>query len=359
MAVPSFGGALPSAQFFDQAQKARMAGDMNTFGTFFFSLKLTPAQGLGPLFNDQSCAGCHNSPTVGGMGMRAGQDARLVGRLRQDGAFDDLRGRGGPSARVHSVSEFGVPCDLAPGVPPQAGIVSLRNAPALRGDGLLDVIVLGDVLANRATQPEAVRGRPNILPDGRMGKFGWKAHVATLVEFMGDAFRNELGVTNPLRPRDEVKGCSANTRRPEVDALPLQAAAKFLNTIDPPEPAATCTGSAGGAQFQSIGCATCHTPSLPGPGARQAVQLYSDLMLHDMGPGLDDRVQQGSAQGNEWRTPPLWRLSERGRFLHDGRALTVADAIAAHGGQGQAAANAFGALDSAGKQALLAFLGCI
>lgn len=178
MAAPSFGGAAPSSQFLAQAKAAKMAGDMNTFGTFLFSLKLTPAQGLGPLFNDMSCHGCHDSPAAGGMGVRAGQDVHLVARIRPDGVFDSLEGHGGPVARAHSESELGVPCDLMPGMPPEAGIVSMRNAPALRGDGLLDTIALGDVAANMMAEPEAVRGRPNILPDGRMGKFGWKAHVA-------------------------------------------------------------------------------------------------------------------------------------------------------------------------------------
>ena len=89
------------------------------------------------------------------------------------------------------------------------------------------------------------------------------------------------------------------------------------------------------------------------------VQIYSDLLLHDMGPGLADQFRQGSALGNEWRTTPLWKLSERSKFLHDGRALTPTDAIMAHAGQGQAARDQFLALDSARKQALLAFLGCI
>src|SRR5215470_4479134 len=151
---------------------------------------------------------------------------------------------------------------------------------SLHGAGLLDTIALGDVLANMLTDPPAVRGRPNVLADGRLGKFGWKADVATLVEFMGIALRNELGLTNPLEPRDEVFGCDANRNSPEVDALALQAAAKFLNTLDPPAPAAACTSSTGAAVFQSAGCAGCHTPSLPGPGARQLIQLYSDLLLH-------------------------------------------------------------------------------
>jgi CxxC motif-containing protein (DUF1111 family) len=133
----------------------------------------------------------------------------------------------------------------------------------------------------------------------------------------------------------------------------------FLNTLNPPAPSAACLNLPGAALFQSVGCASCHSPTLPGPGARGPVSLYSDLLLHDMGLALDDLVQQGSAKGNEWRTMPLWRVSERGKFLHDGRARTLADAIAAHGGQAQAARDAFLALDAGRRQALLAFLGCI
>ena len=195
---------------------------------------------------------------------------------------------------MHSIAELGVPCGLAPGIPHQATIVALRNAMTLRGDGLLDTIAAGDVLANMLTEPMSVRGRPNILGDGRIGKFGWKAHIPTLVEFMAEAYRNELGISNPLRPGDEVNGCSANGPNPDVDASPLQATAKFLNTIDPPDPPSSCTGLPGAALFESIGCANCHTPSLPGPGARQLLHAYSDFLLHDMGPALDDRIQQGS-----------------------------------------------------------------
>jgi CxxC motif-containing protein (DUF1111 family) len=210
-----------------------------------------------------------------------------------------------------------------------------------------------------ALESADVRGRPNLLADGRMGKFGWKADVPTLVEFMGNAFRNEIGVTNPLQKRDEISACGANRRSPEVDALILQAAAKFLNTTAPPAPTAACLASPGAAVFQSIGCASCHTPSLPGPGARQPVNLYSDLLLHHMGSGLADQLPQGSAAGDEWRTMPLWRVSERSKFLHDGRAATLADAIVAHNGQARGASQAFAALDAATQQALLAFLGCL
>ncbi len=358
LAIPAFGQSTAMAQLFNQAKTAGMTGSFMDFAKFMFSAAFTPDQGVGPLFNQQSCVACHNSPAAGGMGIASGQDIQRVGHVEPDGSFDALTNRGGPTARMHSVAELGVPCGLPVGPAPSANVTSLRNAMSLRGNGLMDDIAPGDILANMALQPAGVRGRPNMLEDGRMGKFGWKADVPTLVEFMGDALRNEMGVTNPVQPDDEVNGCGANTQTPEVDALALQATAMFLNNIDPPAPA-SCSSLAGAAVFASTGCASCHTPSLPGPGARIAVRLYSDLLLHDMGSALADQMQQGSAKGNEWRTMPLWSLAERGKFLHDGRARTVADAISAHGGQGQAARDAYMGLSDADKQSMGQFLNCI
>ena len=359
MVVPAFGAKASTSLMMLQARTANMASDMTSLGTFLFSLKLSPSQGLGPLFNNDSCAGCHDGVFVGGMGANKNQQVHRVGRILPNGDFDSMSGRGGPVARERSVSEMGVPCAAETGIPPQATIKSLRNPMSLRGNGLIDTIALGDMIANMNTQPAAVRGRPNILPDGRVGKFGWKANVATVVEFMGEAFRNELGVTNPLQPTDQLSGCGANRNAPEVDGFALQATAKFLNTIDAPAPAAACIAGPAAAIFQTAGCATCHTPSLPGPGARQAVQLYSDLLLHDMGSVLGDRVVQGLATGNEWRTMPLWRVSERTKFLHDGSAPSLTDAISAHSGQAQTARDAFFNLSSTDRLALMAFLGCI
>lgn len=362
LSVPAFGASPTTSEFFAQAQSAGIPGPIADFSRFVFALNVTPDQGVGPLFNGQSCVSCHASPVAGGMGLAPGQTAQFVGRLRHDGMFDALINQGGPVARAHSVAELGVSCGLPTGVPPEANVVSLRNAMTLRGDGLLDDVAFGDVLAIKAAEPADVRGHPNMLADGRMGKFGWKANVATLVEFIGDAYRNEMGVTNPLEPRDEVRGCGGNQDRPEVDALALELGAMFLNSINPPVPPVSVfdpTGShpsAGQTLFQSIGCANCHTPQLPGPGARGPIYPFSDLLLHDMGPVLADQMQQGSAKGNEWRTMPLWRVSERGRFLHDGRAVTLVDAITAHGGQAQHARDLFLAVTTTDKDALVAFL---
>jgi CxxC motif-containing protein (DUF1111 family) len=228
----------------------------------------------------------------------------------------------------------------------------------LRGTSLIDNIRVGDIEQIRIAQPPDLRGRFNILTDGRVGRFGWKAHAASLVEFMGEALRDEIGVTNPLAPTDLVSGCTASVQRPEADAVPLTALVAFLNTIDPPSSAA-CRPSVGNTVFANVGCATCHTPSLPSNGNATAAFLYSDLLLHDMGVSLADGFEQGSARGSEFRTAPLWRVADRSHFLHDGRATSIDDAIRAHDGQAAGARDRYKALSAGDVQALLDFLKCI
>jgi CxxC motif-containing protein (DUF1111 family) len=292
------------------------------------------------------------------MGVAPETFVRRVARI-DGGIFDPLVGHGGPIARQHSIRELGFPCGLPTGDPPRANAFSNRSAMTLRGTSLIDNSRIGDIDKNRLAQPLAMQGRFNILADGRAGKFGWKAQTATLVEFMGEAFRDEIGITNPLAPTDLVRGCGASILKSETDAAPLTSLVAFLNTIDPPTPTAACRTSSGAAVFGAIGCATCHTASLPGPGNASPVFLYSDLLLHGMGAGLADRFEQGSATGSEFRTAPLWRVSDRAHFLHDGRAHTIADAIRSHGGQAAAAAASFELLSPSDLQALMDFLNCI
>src|SRR5450432_3551169 len=345
MRVPAFGEGFVTPQLLASAR-----GDM-------FGNQLSPFQGLGPLFNARSCNDCHGNPAPGGMGTADGSFVTREGRLAADGSFDPLVGHGGPVARTHSISELGFFCFLRPGVSPLATITSKRSAMSLRGTALIDFIAERDVLTAQAAEPADVRGRVNRTADGRLGRFGWKGQTATLVEFMGSAFRDEMGVTNPLALTDEQNGCFGSLLTPEIDAVPLQDVASFLNTVDPPMPTPTCLASAGATAFTTAGCASCHTASFAGPN--RTINLYSDLLVHDMGPALDDRVVMGGAAGNEWRTMPLWKLSERSHFLHDGRATTVSAAIAAHGGQAAASAAAFAAMDTTTQQSLLDFLGCI
>jgi Di-haem oxidoreductase, putative peroxidase/Conserved hypothetical protein 698 len=113
----------------------------------------------------------------------------------------------------------------------------------------------------------------------------------------------------------------------------------------------------GGRLLSSIGCAKCHVPALPGRNGD--VPLYSDLLLHDMGPALDDKIVQGDAIGSEWRTAPLIGLHQRQRYLHDGRAATLRDAILAHGGEGEIVRDRFFNLDAKDQQAILKFLGTL
>jgi cytochrome c2 len=359
--MAAFGAAPATMTMIGHASAAGANGAIAQ-GASMFGDDLDPDSGLGPLFNGTACDSCHNTLAdgtafAGGMGSAPDTFVRRVARI-QNGIFNPLIAHGGPIARQRSVAEFGVPCGLPTGDPPQANAFSNRSAMTLRGTSLVDNIRVGDIDKIRAAEPPEVRGRFNILADGRVGKFGWKAHAATLVEFMGEAFRDEIGLTNPLAPTDLVSGCRASVQRPEADATPLTSLVAFLNTIDPPSSAA-CRPSAGSAVFQTIGCATCHTPSLPANGNATPAFLYSDVLLHDMGTTLADGFEQGSARGSEFRTAPLWRLSDRAHFLHDGRAATVDDAIRAHGGQAAGARDQFLALPSDQVQTLLDFLRCI
>jgi len=359
--MPAFGAGPVTTSLITHAKSVGADGAIAQ-GADIFSHKLEPVQALGPLFNERSCDGCHNASAgvdfAGGMGVGAGTFVRRVARI-EHGRFNPLASHGGPIARQHSIAEFGFPCGMPIGDPPQANALSTRSAMTLRGTARIDNIRSGDIENVRKMQPAGVQGHFNLLADGRIGKFGWKAQTATLVEFMGEAFRDEIGITNPLAPTDLVSGCGASILRPEADAAPLTSLVAFLNTIDPPAPTVACRTSPGAAIFATTGCATCHTPSLPGPGNASPVFLYSDLLLHDMGSALADGFEQGSASGREFRTTPLWRVADRAHFLHDGRAHSIFDAIASHGGQAADAARAFASLGSSDEQTLLDFLGCI
>jgi len=362
--IPAFGAGGVTANLIDAASIAGANG-APAQGGHMFAQQLGLDQQLGPLFNGRGCEACHNNvagnDVDGGMGA---SDDTFVFRVAhvEPGSFDPLLGRGGPVARQHSIAELGVACDLPTGIPSAANVISKRSAMTLRGTSLLDNIRIVDIERTRLSQPDTVRGRMNILSDGRVGRFGWKAHSATLVEFMAEALRDELGVTSPLAPTDLVRGCGTSSR-PEADAVPLTSLVAFLDTIDPPAPTTACLISPGAAVFQSIGCASCHQPNMFGPGNSGSnpttIHPFTDLLLHEMGPALADGLLQGSATGSDFRTMPLWRVSDRVHFLHDGRAHTIEEAIRAHGGQAAAARDAFNTLSAADLMALMNFLGCI
>ena len=328
-------------------------------GAELFRTDFTPDEGLGPLFNEPSCSTCHAMPEVGGMGQDGLATVLRVGRLT-DAGFTPMFRNHRIEAHAHAISELGVECDREPGIPAGANVTSVRNTPPLFGAGLIDAIPDDVIRAGAVAKGDGVNGRPNLIrgPDGAedVGRFGWKADGPTLELFVAEAFRAELGVTSLLAPADPLPSgltrCPGESTGPEIDRDDIGAVAAFVAGLPAPEP--QNTHSTGEVIFEATGCAACHVPVLQA-GARE-VPLYSDLLLHDMGAALDDGVLQGSALGRDWRTTPLWDLSDRSRFLHDGRAESVEAAILAHGGEAEAARRQFSSLSDDDLRALLEFL---
>jgi CxxC motif-containing protein (DUF1111 family) len=207
----------------------------------------------------------------------------------------------------------------------------------------------------------------------RVGRFGWKAQHATLITFGADAYRNEMGITNDLFPKEsafaitpeQMRLCDPfsdpeDIRDPRSRRRGIDNFASFMRFLAPVERAEITNEVRAGEQvFAAIGCATCHIPALEtGPNSnplfhRKKVALFSDLLLHDVGTG--DGIQQGDAQPNEIRTPGLWGLRFRRPLLHDGTA-TLDEAIRRHGREAELARRGFERLSEVDRAALFAFL---
>jgi CxxC motif-containing protein (DUF1111 family) len=206
-------------------------------------------------------------------------------------------------------------------------------------------------MANRARKQDlGINGRPNTSGnDGTMTRFGWKGQNKSLEMFAGEAYTVEQGVTSDLFPqeRDEAPACHFNpmpessTNYEAADPIEVPSDvvkfAVFMRFLASPTPMPdTDTTVHGKKLFSDVGCVMCHTPTLhTGKSSVAALQdkdvnLYSDLLLHNMGAGLADDVSQGNAGGDEFRTAPLWGLGKRIFFLHDGRTKDLLEAIQAH-----------------------------
>jgi CxxC motif-containing protein (DUF1111 family) len=210
----------------------------------------------------------------------------------------------------------------------------------------------------------------------RVGRFGWKAQHATLISFGADAYRNEMGITNDLFPRESAFGIPAermricdpfpdpeDRREPRTGRRGIDNFASFMRFLAPAGRGDVDDHVRAGEQvFGNIGCATCHVPALQtGPSSNplfhyKMVPLFSDLLLHDVGTG--DGIQQGAAEPNEIRTPALWGLRLRRPLLHDGNA-TLEEAIRRHAREAELARRGFERLSPAERAALLAFLGSL
>jgi cysteine-rich repeat protein len=324
----------------------------------------TVDRGLGPIFNGTSCAECHNQPSIGG------SSARMVTRFGRygPGGFDPMTDQGGSLIQAQGISTAtcSVPGEV---VPAEATVMAHRQTPALFGLGLVDAIPDEAILhyADPADRNgDGISGRPNMV-GGRVGRFGWKAQVATLNDFSGEAYLNEMGITSPafpaeLNPQGGPVVCDA-VPDPEDDGSNVAAFTDFMTLLAPlPTGSRTPQTRRGRAVFRRIKCGACHLDKLrTGTSpisalSNRRVRAFSDFLLHDLGPGLADGIAQGDATGSEFRTAPLWGMGTSAPYLHDGRAGTLEEAITAHGGEAQATRDRFLALPGLERAALVAYL---
>src|SRR5467141_2077887 len=352
------------------------------------------AEGLGPTMNLGSCGGCHLHPALGGTSPPANPQVAFAnknGAANILPSFITLNGPvrearfvrnpdGTPDGGVHDLFTIAGRAD-APGcklAQPDFGQELARRNVIFRiptpvfGAGLIEQIPDKGILANQANDAPRkkelkIYGRPNIVlaghaisgqannngNDGTVARFGWKAQNKSLLLFSGEAYNVEMGITNELfqTERDETPGCqfaavpndlTKTDGKTLVEGISaIEKFAFFARFLAPPAPSRDTPGGVesiarGRKLFTDTGCALCHTPPLmTGKAAVAAlrnrpVNLFSDLLVHDMGPGLADGVTQGQAGPREFRTAPLWGLGQRLFFLHDGRTSDLREAIRAH-----------------------------
>jgi CxxC motif-containing protein (DUF1111 family) len=385
--------------------------------------------GLGPRFNLDSCGPCHSQPATGGTSPASnpqvtvatafGADNFVPFFVRPDGPVREARFKYKPDGTrdggVHALFVISGRSDStgdATGchivqenflTQAQNNNLIFRIPTPTFGGGLLEMIPDSTIVANQAagsSQKAAlgIYGRPHRIQvtgatnasgnDGTITRFGWKAQNKSLLIFSGEAYNVEMGITNEAfqTERDETPECQfartpnditntdGATGNETLNAIEKFAA--FMRFLAAPVPSLTTPGGAtsiarGRALFGNIGCAACHTPQLTTSNTNvaalrnQSVKLFSDVLLHNMGPGLADDIVQGSAGPDEFRTAPLWGLGQRIFFHHDGRTTDLIEAIQAHksgpspryqASEANAVINNFNYLSEWQKQDLLNFL---
>ena len=351
-------------------------------------------EGLGPTMNLDGCGGCHSQPAVGGTSPAVNPQVAFANKMgarnampsfiRANGPVREARfvrnPDGTPDGGVHALFTIAGRSDASgcgvrqPNFERELGNrnVIFRIPTPVFGAGLIEQIPDSAILANQAAnlarkRDLGIRGRANFAVSGRtisgqgnfngndgtVARFGWKAQNKSLLLFSGEAYNVEMGITNELfqTERDETPSCQYATVPNDVtnvngatglDAIgAIEKFAFFQRFLAPPTPSPDTPGGSasitrGRDLFESTGCALCHTPTLRTGNSSvaalrdQDVNLYSDLLVHDMGPRLADGVSQGQANGREFRSAPLWGLGQRIFFLHDGRTADLQVAIQEH-----------------------------
>jgi CxxC motif-containing protein (DUF1111 family) len=364
-----------------------------------------PEDGLGPTFNQVSCAACHSVPATGGSLADKRDLVIRIGRTDPiTGKYDPMTDFGGQVLSRQSVSSFrrsGGPflsesvC-RQPGnvIPVEAEFISFRFGQPLFGLGLIDAISEETILANADPDDrdrDGISGRANMVIGKHTGKvavgrFGWKAHMVSLQDINSDAYIVEVGITSPDFPSERTpngrtprEGCDLVPDSPQPEdriGFSVEGFNDFISFLAPPPRRQLDSSATRGRQiFDSIGCVKCHTPvlmtasNLPSDFrslANKEAHLFSDLLLHDMGDELADGIEQpepefqpkgqSPANGREWRTQPLWGLSAKPFFLHDGRTKDLSTAIILHGGEAQSSRNRFLRISSKDRTDLINFL---
>jgi CxxC motif-containing protein (DUF1111 family) len=347
------------------------------------------AKGVGPVYNAQSCAECHQNPVTGG----GSQIAELRAGHR-DGAGNFVDAPGGSL-----INDRAIHPDIQERVGGADNVRTLRMSTSVMGAGFVEAINSNTLVAIANAQPAAMRGQVIQVPvleapgNNRVGRFGWKNQNASLLSFAADAYLNEMGITNRLlRTENTSMGRSVANFDHVPDNQPCANNAAIScgedpdNDIDefaafmratkapPRDTALAATGDAitGSNLFNAVGCATCHTRNIttssvgsvinggaftvPPALGNKIIHPFSDFLLHDIGTG-DGIVQNGGqSTANKIRTVPLWGTRTRDRHMHDGLSLTFTDSILRHAGEATGVINNFRALTSAQRNQIVTFL---
>ena len=313
-------------------------------GLELFDGNFLEEDGLNPMFNADSCRACHQDPVIGGAG---GIDVNVlrIGLRDENGTYESLNSiiLGRVALPTHQPMEY----------PLENLVIESRQPPSLLGLGDINEISIDSILSNADPEDlnaDGISGRPSWLDETTLGRFGWKAQISNLQDFVADALLNEIGITihpdlSDFTVADDFDTCVD----PELPNTELNDLYFYVQELA--APTSTSTSELDNSIFIETGCASCHTPELDG------VPLYSDLLLHDMGGNLNELVEQEqNALPTEFRTPPLWGISTTAPFLHDGSAETLESAIRSHAGEGQESANRFTQLSTEEQAELIQFL---
>jgi CxxC motif-containing protein (DUF1111 family) len=363
-----------------------------------FGRRFSPSDGAAPLFVATSCDACHPGEGKGHPAFNLTRFGRMDG-----GVFDQMKELGGPQLQHRAVA--GYPPE---NIPAGATGIAQFTAPAITGLGFLEAIddatlleladpnddngdgisgrvqmidstdFIAEIISIEALVAGDVSGRARFLPiEGKfIGRFGKKGLTINLLHQTVQAYIQDMGLTTDLVPQDlfnvQVGNFATDTAPdPEIPSNVVDAVVFYLKTLRPPQRRNSDDPDvlAGERLFEQIQCAACHVPTLT-TGRSEIPQLsgvevhpYTDLLLHDMGPELDDGYTEGIALTSEWRTPPLWGLGLAKTFqggsafyLHDGRASTLREVIDYHGGEASGAREAFRVLSEQEQEEVIAFL---